>query len=431
VADKPQEIAYTSLSHDQRQAWDKIMKAVKGRFTVGTAERLFYLSGEAGTGKSYLIRELRKHLQGRMALMAPTGIAAQNIGGVTLHRFLGIHPIMLFVQDGEGHDTDVVRCNRDFLDDKMRDVALVVVDEVSMLSAGYFDITIQLLRKYRPVLLYVGDFMQLPPVPDYDKAEEFAWKAWQSRHWQNVQRLHLSTQHRQSEDTEFLHMLNHLRRGDITPALKQMMAERTYCYLPDYAPAVLAYKREVRAINEERLEALGKQIYTTRADVTEKSDKVRDADAEISKGRIPLTIRFAIGARVVMLTNSKKWVNGSLGTITGMDATSQQITIQLDRGNTQVHCPKAAHEIVDSKGKTLVEYKQFPFQLAWALTIHKCQGMTLDKVGIELYGHFAPGMTYVAISRCRTREGLFFTGQIDEVLVDHAALEKFETQEIT
>jgi ATP-dependent exoDNAse (exonuclease V) alpha subunit len=421
-------VAHASLSHDQKLAWDKIMRAVKNRTLGSIHENLFYLSGEAGTGKSYLIRQMRTHLRGRMALMAPTGIAAQNIGGVTLHRFLGIHPIRLFVKDEEGEDTDVVICNRDFLDQKMRLVELVVIDEVSMLSAGYFDVVIKLLRRYKPVVLFVGDFMQLPPVPDYDKPEEFQWKAWQSRNWQNIQRLHLVTQHRQSEDQEFLDMLNNLRRGELTDAIRQMVQQHTYSHLPDYAPAVLAYRKTVKAINTERLHGLGNQIYTSKAEITDTSDKAKNPEGMIAKGRIPLDLRFAMGARVVLLTNDNmgQWVNGSTGEIIGLDRENQSVVVRLDRGNVEVSVPKAAHEILDGRGNMMVEFKQFPFQLAWALTIHKCQGMTLDRVGVDLSGHFAPGMTYVAISRCRTRQGLFFTGFLDDLLVDHDALQLFE-----
>ena len=424
------------LSADQQAAWDIILRAVKERAALKYTERMFYLSGEAGTGKSFLVNQLVKYLgRRRVALTAPTGMAAQNINGVTMHSYFGLNPFKLLDEQGD------VRCNRQKLVEKIEwgGIRLVVLDEVSMLSAGYFNIVINLLRKFDVVLLFVGDFLQLPPVPDYDLPETFQQKAFESSMWKFVQPIYLTEAHRQVEDPEFLNILRDLRHGELTPRLEQLFQERMFAYLPDYAPALLPYRNKVAEVNEQRLVALGKEIHTSEAFINHREVKRlssgKDAQVmpeetilrKLDQHRIPNTLRYCEGARIVMLTNdqSKQWVNGSTGTIMNMVVNAdgdKNVVIDLDRGR-QVSVPIGVHEILDSSGDPVATFKQFPFQLAWALTIHKVQGMTLDYVGVDLSGHFAAGMTYVAVSRCVRREGLFFIGWIAELLVDEDALD--------
>jgi ATP-dependent exoDNAse (exonuclease V) alpha subunit len=424
------------LSQDQQAAWDKILHAVSMRSSLKYTERMFYLSGEAGTGKSYLVRRLVKHLgRRRVALTAPTGMAAQNIDGVTMHSYFGLNPSKL-LDDNEG-----IRCNMKKLTEKIElgGVRMLVLDEVSMLSAGYFNVVVNLLRRFDVVMLFVGDFLQLPPVPDYDLPEPFQQKAFESSMWKFVQPIYLTEAHRQVEDPEFLDILRDLRYGELTPRLEKLFQERTFSHLPDYAPALLPFRNKVAEVNDRRLEALGEEICTFNAFIKTRETKRNRQGKEVQamkeetilkkmeRHRIPNVLRYCVGAQIVMLTNdqTKQWVNGSTGVVVDTVLTGEGqkiVVIDLDKGRQIRVCP-LAHEILDSSGDPVATFVQFPFQLAWALTIHKVQGMTLDCVGVDLGGHFAAGMTYVAVSRCIRREGLFFIGWIAELKVDEAALE--------
>jgi len=131
--------------------------------------------------------------------------------------------------------------------------------------------------------------------------------------------------------------------------------------------------------------------------------------------RFPIDLEYAVGARVVMLKNTGFYVNGTCGVIKDIDEEHHIITVESDKGYPFTVCPET-EDIHDAEGQVLVSHLQYPMQLAWAMTIHKAQGMTLDKIGIEMRNHFAEGMTYVAMSRVKTKEGLLLCGDIDRML---------------
>lgn len=395
------------LSADQATAFLTVMDAIENR----TETEIYFLSGEAGTGKSYLVNQIVKSLgAGRVVRMAPTGLAASHIGGSTVHRFFGMKPP--FNQpSGQA------------IANNMNGVDLVIVDEVSMLSAGILDMLINQLNAYEAVILLVGDFLQLSPVPDDGRDRDYNAPAYNSAFWPCVQPLLLKQNFRQVGDTGFQSVLNDLRRGNLSHQVARLFSDRRVATIPDDVPCLMPRRVEVDEVNQRKLTALDMPISVSNAIVTECNLEGGQAAAiiEIDRtSRAGSALRYAVGARVCMINNADFWVNGSLGYIVAIGPRS--LDVKLDSGGV-FPVSLVEFEINDAKGKLQVKYRQFPFMLAWAMTIHKAQGCTLEKVGINLSGHFANGMTYVSVSRCKSIEGLHFIGNCNKIRYDYKALQ--------
>jgi ATP-dependent exoDNAse (exonuclease V) alpha subunit len=175
----------------------------------------------------------------------------------------------------------------------------------------------------------------------------------------------------------------------------------------------MAYRDAAENRNLQRLEHLPGAAGCSRWHVT----RLVDDEKEISlkNARFLPELRLKVGARVVLLTNTDEWVNGSTGEVISINSGS--VSVRLDRGKT-VSIEKAEEEILNGDGKAVCRVSQYPMMLGWSLTIHRAQGMTMDRVGVDLRGHFAPGQTYVALSRCKSSEGLFIVGNVDSVIAD-------------
>jgi len=376
-----------TFSPDQQAAVDAIMD--------GTGP--FFLTGEAGSGKSYIIKYLRQTLP-NVSVTATTGMAAQLIEGATLHSWASIHPQLGVVNSFPA---------------KMRvvETETLVVDEVSMMSASLLDQLWERFRKseHTPKVILVGDFLQLPPVEG-----QFAF---QSPIWQDVTMLRLTTNHRQKGDDGFLDALNDLRVGKYSERLRALLAERTFAELPDDCTQLYAHRASVDDLNEEKLEALAGEEAIFEREIWTHPKSVGEVDYD--RFRFPHLLRLKLGARVVLLTNTAAWVNGSTGTVTGIE--DNLVKVLLDNGR-EVNVPPAVEKLMDAHQETVATANQFPMMLAWALTVHKAQGMTMDRVGVCLNNHFASGQTYVALSRCRSKEGLYLTGKFGYVPVSRLVL---------
>lgn len=390
------------LSEDQIFAYEAIMQSIQRK-----DGRMFFLSGDAGTGKSTLVNKLSKAV-GRyeVAKLAPTGMAAQNISGCTIHRYCTIH-----------YATQEVRSVKQFRKN-MRHKKFVIIDEISMVGQSMFETIIPMFKEYGVTILFVGDFFQLPPIKD-----RFAF---QSDMW-DVEHLHLTTNHRQS-DEKFKSILKDIRHGKLTERVEEFVNARKVI-APEDALRISPYRSEVEDINNMRLQRTGEDIHVATARVSYKESFVKPES--MFKGvRIPEVVKYSKKARVVMLTNDSEgaWVNGSTGVVEEVD--DGQIMVRLDN-NRLVNACQCLHQVFDAKGDVIFEYVQVPFQLGYALTIHKSQGCTLDRIVISLGGHFAPGMTYVAMSRCTTIEGVFLTGNMSTLLTDEIVVEYFKYLEST
>jgi ATP-dependent exoDNAse (exonuclease V) alpha subunit len=357
----------------------------------------FFITGPAGSGKSFLINELRQ--DPNCVVTATTGMAAQLISGRTIHSFCSIHPVYGAVKSHRATD-------------RVRECGMLIIDEISMASAELLEQIFERFDKaeWHPVLVVVGDFLQLPPVEG-----KFAYE---SPMWEAFEKLTLTTVHRQSEKN-FLRALGDLRLGKVSDDVIELIKDRRVSALPKDCTQLFAYRSRAERMNLSRLAELGGNTYRSKWSI----DKIKKkAKIDESRPRFPKEIVVKIGARVVMLNNdsSNRWVNGSTGFVS--DVEKGAVEVELDSGKT-VTVRKGLEEVFDENGEKIFTVHQYPMRLAWALTIHKAQGMSLDRVGIDLDGHFAPGMTYVAMSRCRFRDGLFLKGTLSEIKVENSALE--------
>jgi ATP-dependent exoDNAse (exonuclease V) alpha subunit len=374
------------LSDDQRCAVETI------RCKTGP----FFLTGPAGSGKSHVIKYFR-NMDPYCTVCAATGTAAQLIGGRTLHSFLGLHP------------TYGLRNSR-AAEERVRNCRMLVIDEISMVS----DQTLELMYRrfdmagHEPKILAVGDFLQLPPVEGLF--------AFESDLWNNFTELHLTKIHRQS-DLEFLQALNDIRVGSYTARVMDMIQSRTVDRLPDDCTHLVPHRATAETENTRRLNLLTTPLRKSTSSPIETQKELTYLDWVST--RLPHELYLKVGARVVMLTNSDFWVNGSTGVV--QDIMNGLVLVRLDSGGI-VEVSKEEEKILNGNGEVKFSHAQYPMSLAWALTIHKAQGMTIDRVGVVLDNHFAPGQTYVALSRAKTPAGLFLTGTLSNLIVSEKAL---------
>jgi len=393
----PRTLPDLPLSDDQKDA-ASLVEAESGPF---------FLTGPAGCGKSFLIEHLRQ--KRRVSVCATTGIAAQLVRGRTVHSFLGIHP-----QFGV---TESYKANQ-----RVINTDLLIIDEISMASADLFTKILQRfeMADHWPKILTVGDLLQLPPVEGGYIYEHPAWETFKI--------LRLTTIHRQ-HDKDFIDALNDLRIGNVSEKVLNLVEERRVMSLPTDCTQLYPRKETVEKTNLERLAALeGEEVVREWKVVgyQHMKDKQKEKEAierAMARARFPRVLSLKVGARVCMLNNEQfgAWVNGSTGKVVEFNPKLDNVVVQLDRGSTVNVFPMDEHVFLSDDDPSLT-IRQYPMMLAWALTAHKSQGMTLDRVGIDLSNHFAPGMTYVAISRCKTKEGLHLIGQLSPIKVDARAL---------
>lgn len=373
--------------------------------------------GGAGTGKTTFLHALRKHGGGRQAFLAPTGVAALQLGGQTIHSFFGLPPRLV--------DPDQVK-PRSPKRTLMKKLERLVIDEVSMVRADVLDAVDRSLRIVRgdPApfggvqVVLVGDFLQLPPVVPQAEREilghlgyegPFAFDARVLREVDPV-RLPFLQVHRQTDST-FVSHLAALRMGRYVHEAVAAINEASFGeHRPGRVPVVLApTNMRVDAYNQRGLSALadGGRIYEGKS----------EGEFDLATDRLPVpeTLVLKVGARVMAVRNDpeKQWVNGSVGTITGL--AHDRAYVRLD-GAGLVEIEKVSWERIrydwdEATGKVAAKvvgtYTQLPLVPAWAVTVHKAQGLTLDDVRIDFdSGAFAAGQAYVALSRARSLEGL-------------------------
>lgn len=365
----------------------------------------FFVTGPAGCGKSFLIDEIRRGAG--VEVCATTGIAAQLVRGMTVHSFLGIHPTHGVFKSYKANQ-------------RVKWTKCLVVDEISMASSGLLSQMIERFEQaeHAPKLVMVGDLLQLPPV-----SGQFIYE---HPLWQHVKIIKLTTIHRQ-KDPEFVAALNDLRVGAASDKVMNLVQERRVESLPPDCTLLFPHKSKVGEVNIRRLQDLPGEEERFEWDVVSWKNPKKDDDSMFdyiaSKARFPRVLALKEGARICMLNNDPNgaWVNGSTGEVVSFS--EQRVVVKLDRGY-EVNAEPVCEEIFSSAGKEPdLTIRQFPMMLAWALTTHKAQGMTLDRVGIDLENHFACGMTYVALSRCKTKEGLYLVGNLSRVMADQRAMQ--------
>lgn len=376
-----------------------------------------FITGRAGTGKSTLLRCLARELGERSVILAPTGLAAVNVGGQTIHSFFGFPPRLIRADD--------IRRSRNGR--LMRKLDLLIIDEISMVRSDMMWAIDQALRlnRGRPRepfgglnLLLFGDMHQLPPVVQENEVAQhlddvhggpFFFNHSALRDGNGTMLLELEQVFRQ-KDERLLSLLNSVREGEASEDQLAMLNERVNPVrtLAEGDPYVILTPTNAAAsrINLAYLDALQGTPQAFEASVA----------GEFSANAHPTdkTLVLKIGAKVILLRNDaeRRWVNGTIARISKL--TGERVWIDIGGREHEVEPAswEARRYAFDQNENKIVEtvagsFKQFPLRLAWAMTIHKSQGLTLDKVYIDLgRGTFAHGQTYVALSRCRTMEGL-------------------------
>ncbi|MBX3088741.1 MAG: AAA family ATPase [Cryobacterium sp.] len=391
-----------------------------------TREHVF-VTGRAGTGKSTLLNHLSWNTSKQVVISAPTGVAALNVGGQTIHSLLRL-PIGV-IADHELEQSPELR-------KLLNSIDTLVIDEVSMVNADLMDAIDRSLRQARQrktepfggvQLVLFGDPFQLAPVPgDADERAYFQHNyrsMWffDAKVWAEADLViyELSTIHRQREE-EFKRMLDAVRRGEVTEEIAERLNEVGARPAPEEGAITLAIRNDtVNRINSAALARLPGTVKVSNAEI----------EGDFGGRAFPAdeVLELKVGARVMFLKNDpdQRWVNGTIGVVKKITRT---VFVEVDGQDHEVDPTiwekyKYSYSAATRKltREVVAEFRQFPLRLAWAVTIHKSQGKTYDQVIIDLgQRSFAPGQTYVALSRVTTLSGLYLTRPLrpSDVIVD-------------
>ena len=387
-----------------------------------------FVTGKAGTGKSTLLRLFRDRCQHQPVVLAPTGVAALNVGGMTIHSFFGFSANVTVEQIRKR--TWVKRDKRKLFEK----LQTIIIDEVSMLRADMLDCIDAMLQKHGPRknarfggvrMIYFGDLYQLPPVVPraereifspgslYESEFFFDANAMKREEFGGRDTLEVFTLNRvfRQRDDHFVDILNRIRDNTVTEmdirTLNGRVTDTPSVSRDGFRVILTGTNSEADAINNRRLDELGQtnEILVNPAEVSGTIDRL--------KANLIMELKYCIDAQVMMNNNGPNliWANGSLGKIESIRADGKPV-VRLESGRSYPIEPykRSVYEYVIDDGRITSEllgsYTQFPFQLCWALTVHKSQGKTFDNMAISISRAFAPGQIYVALSRCTALEGI-------------------------
>lgn len=387
------------------------------------AGRNLFLTGKAGTGKSTLIRHFMADTDRNVVVVAPTGIAALNVDGHTIHRLFGFRPTTT-LSDVTGGDYRPGRFTK-----TLARLQTLIIDEASMVRADVFDMIAGALQRFGPQpgtpfggvqIVLVGDLYQLPPVvaeaerhyftTTYDTPYFFSANTFRREDFPSVS---LTTVFRQLGDDRMTAILNEIREGVLLGHAQQQLDARVDA---DFVPpdgefwlTLAPTNRLVTARNRQQLERLPGEEMVHRA--------TESGDLSLFDKPLDDDLRFKVGAQVMMLNNdqAERWVNGSIGRVVGVgyDRRGAVVEIEFPDGEIAEVAPftwEATRPVIEGgtlQREVVGTFTQLPFKLAWAITIHKSQGQTLERLVVDLSGGmFSTGQLYVALSRCTSLAGL-------------------------
>lgn len=401
---------------------------------VNNTNRNIFLTGKAGTGKTTFLHKLKRNSQKRMVFVAPTGVAAINAKGVTIHSFFQL-PFGPILPDSDLNST--TGFNRKFSKTKIniiKSLDLLVIDEISMVRADLLDGIDRTLKRFKnrnlpfggAQLLMIGDLQQLSPVikeqewqllkPFYKNIFFFSSEAYKNSNPITIELKHIYRQ----ENPVFINILNEIRNNELSQSSAYELNKR---YLPNFIPnenegyiSLTTHNNKANKINNQELQKLKSKSRIYKASTQGKFPEHSFPNKE--------ELELKIGAQVMFIKNDssheKRYFNGKIGKI-----------IQLGEDEVVVNCPEDDFNItvkpevwnnikysVNSETKEISEdnigsYTQIPLRLAWSITIHKSQGLTFEKAIIDAEAAFAHGQTYVALSRCKSLEGLVLKSKIE------------------
>lgn len=384
-----------------------------------------FITGKAGTGKTTFIKGIQEIVDKNFIVLAPTGIAAMNVGGQTIHSFFGLP----FEAIGPDTELEVSREKRDVL----KHTDTIIIDEASMVRCDWVDGIDRFLRSLMKThlpfggkqMLFVGDLFQLPPVVVYGSATAdmlqdmygsgtpYFFKANVMKRM-NLPKIEFQKVYRQ-KDLRFLEILDRMRLGENTNADLDILNEYVSSndMVGDFAVILTAFVKMADGINEKKLDDIDSEEFCYQGDI--------EGDFRIQDTPVPMELRLKVGAQVIFCRNDfgHGLVNGTIAKVVALS--DDHIKVVLESGK-EIKVEKMVwekRESVYNKETKKVEteiigpFTQYPLKLAWAITIHKSQGMTFDRMHFDLTrGTFAPGQAYVAISRMRSLDGLTLSNKI-------------------
>lgn len=413
---------------------------------VQYTNRHIFLTGKAGTGKTTFLHQLKSISPKRMAVVAPTGVAAVNAGGVTIHSFfqLPFHPFIPESYSGSSQGSQPIsfKLGKEKIN-IIRTLDLLIIDEISMVRSDLLDAIDAVLKRYKNrnvpfggvQLLMIGDIQQLSPVVKendwemlgkyYDTPFFFGSRALQSTDYVTIELKHIYRQ----QDLTFIDLLNQVRNNCLDSQSLALLNKR---YDPAFSTlehegyiTLTTHNYQSQALNESRLNQLQGKEQTFTAQITDEFPEYAYPTA--------LELKLKTGAQVMFVKNDisrdKLYFNGKIGKIIAIK--EHQIVVQCPGESNGISVEKAewqnmkyslnpeSYEIQETVIGTFVQY---PLKLAWAITIHKSQGLTFDHVVIDAHASFAHGQVYVALSRCRTLEGLVLSTPLknQSIISDHS-----------
>ncbi|MCX7793091.1 MAG: DEAD/DEAH box helicase [Thermodesulfovibrionales bacterium] len=399
------------------------------------SDKHVFITGKAGTGKSTLLDYFRKKTKKNIAVLAPTGVAAVNIKGQTIHSFFNFRP------DINPHSVKNIKPRNKELYEKLD---AILIDEISMVRADLLDSINEFLKLHGKKksetfggikMIFIGDLYQLPPVVSSKERNLFT-ELYRSPYFFDakvfedleIEFIELEKVYRQ-KDERFLAILNAIRNNTITD---QELEELNKRYIPDFIPDSRFYiyltttNSLADSINRQRLTEIKGREYSYEGLVV--------GDLKETDLPAPTVLNVKIGCQVMLLNNDSfgRWINGSIGTVVDIEkhsGASDTIWVKLENKDVVDITPYTweMYEFsFDRNSKTIVSniigtFSQYPLRLAWAITIHKSQGLTFDRVIIDIgRGTFSHGQLYVALSRCRSLDGLILKRPVTrkDVLTD-------------
>ncbi len=409
---------------------------------IDNSSQNIFITGKAGTGKSTFISIARRTSKKKIAVLSPTGLSAINVKGQTIHSFFHFPPRLITrdtVLNFKGNDR------------VYRDLDAIIIDEVSMVRADMLDGIDIFLREFGrsgtlpfggAQIILVGDLYQLPPVvteeekPIINKLYKtpyfFSSDVFSNNKFKTIEFTHIFRQ----RDPEFINFLNLVRTGNITSDDLRPLNKNVTDSLNDKHVTLTTTNRVAQGINDQHLAEIDSKLFQFNAAV--------EGDFPTLGKSLPIELELKLksGARVMFVKNDKgkQWLNGTLGTVKEVDENMIKIKIDDAEGGKVVEVGKEEWENIkyeydaekrQVEGKVLGKLIQYPVRLAWAITIHKSQGMTFNNINLDFSkSPFAHGQTYVALSRSRSMKGISLTQEIwpNDVIVDEDINNFFEVE---